>query len=78
MEWVMPIASHLLPSEPHTDGPMPGVSEGPITTAPAPSPSRKEMVRSVLSMTSESFSAPTTRTYSAVPERTSASAWAMP
>ena len=42
----MPMASHLLPSEPHTDGPMPGVSDGPMTTAPAPSPSRKEMVRS--------------------------------
>ena len=26
----MPIASHLLPSEPQTEGPMPGVSEGPI------------------------------------------------
>ena len=78
MEWVMPMASHLLPSEPQTDGPMPGVSEGPMTTAPAPSPSRKEMVRSVLSMTSESFSAPTTRTYWAAPERTRASAWATP
>ena len=44
----MPMASHLLPSEPHTVGPMPGVSVGPMTTAPAPSPSRKEMVRSVV------------------------------
>ena len=33
-----------------------------MTTAPAPSPSRKEMERSLLSMTSESFSTPMTST----------------
>jgi hypothetical protein len=32
-----------------------------MTTAPAPSPSRKEIVRSSDAITSESFSAPTTR-----------------
>ena len=58
----MPMVSHLLPSEPHTEGLMPGSSEGPMITAPAPSPSRKEMVRSWLSMTSESFSTPITKT----------------
>src|SRR5687768_18201817 len=55
-ERVIPMASHLLPSDPQTEGAIPGVSEGPMTTAPAPSPSRKEMVRSRLSMTSDSFS----------------------
>ncbi len=53
----MPTASAFEPSEPHTVGPMPGVSLGPITTAPAPSPSRNEMLRSVGSTTSLSFSA---------------------
>ena len=54
----MPTASAFEPSEPQTVRAMPGVSLGPITTAPAPSPSRNEMLRSVGSTTSESFSAP--------------------
>ena len=33
MERVMPIASHLLPSDPQTEGAIPGVSEGPTTAA---------------------------------------------
>ncbi len=74
----MRMASHLEPSEPHTEGPMPGTSDGPITTAPAPSPSRKEMERSWLSMTSESFSTPITSTLVESPERTRESAWATP
>ena len=56
----MPTASALDPSEPHTVAEMPGVSLGPITTAPAPSPSRNEMLRSAGSTMSESFSAPIT------------------
>ncbi len=75
---VMPTASQLEPSEPHTVGEMPGVSLGPTIAAPAPSPSRNEMERSVGSTMSDSFSAPTTRTYSARPDRMKESACAMP
>ena len=39
--------SHCAPSEPQTVGPMPGVSDGPITTAPAPSPKMKAVPRSL-------------------------------
>jgi len=60
--WFMPTASALDPSEPQTVGPMPGVSLGPMIAAPAPSPSRNEIVRSVGSTMSLSFSAPTTAT----------------
>ena len=58
----MPTASHLDPSEPHWVGPIPTISLGPTTAAPAPSPSRKEILRSVGSTMSLSFSAPTTKT----------------
>jgi hypothetical protein len=44
-ECVCRMAWAWLPSEPQMVGPMPGVSDGPMTTAPAPSPSRNEMVR---------------------------------
>lgn len=74
--WFMPTASALEPSEPpQTAREMPGVSLGPMTAAPAPSPRRNEMLRSVGSTTSESFSAPITRAYRATPVRMSASAW---
>ena len=43
----MPTASHLEPSEPQTVAEMPGSSAGPTTAAPAPSPSRNEIERSV-------------------------------
>src|SRR5699024_11168435 len=77
-EWVWPIAAALEPSEPQIVGPMPGVSDGPTTAAPAPSPRRKEMERSVGSMKSLIFSAPMTRTWRAEPDRTRASAWLIP
>ncbi len=63
--------------EPHTVGPMAGSSDGPMTIAPAASPSRNEIDRSVGSTKSLIFSAPTTRTCPLCPERTSASAWAI-
>ena len=50
----------ILVVEPQMVFEIPGNSLGPMTTAPAPSPSRNEMVRSVGSTTSESFSAPMT------------------
>jgi hypothetical protein len=56
----MPTAAAFEPSEPQTGAAMPGNSLGPMTTAPAPSPRRKEMERSVGSTTSDSFSAPMT------------------
>jgi hypothetical protein len=74
----MPTASHLEPSEPQTVAETPGSSLGPSTAAPAPSPSRNEIERSFGCTYCESFSAPTTSTYVAVPLRMSASAWAMP
>ncbi len=70
------MASHCPPSLPHTVGPMPGTSEGPTTTAPAPSAKRKAVERSVRSVKSVSFSAPTTSTWRAVPPRTRSLAWA--
>ena len=39
----MPTAPHFDPSEPQTVGEMPGVSLGPTTAAPAPSPSKNEI-----------------------------------
>src|SRR6476661_5883758 len=42
--WLM--ASRCVPSEPQTVGPMPGVSLGPMTQAPAPSPKMKALPRS--------------------------------
>lgn len=74
----MPMASHFEPSEPQMVGAMPGKSLGPITAAPAPSPSRNEIERSVGSTTSLSFSAPTTSTWSASPDLMNESAWAIP
>ncbi len=58
--WVM--VSDLSPSEPHTIGPIAGSSDGPTTTAPAPSPNRKAVARSCLSVRSLSRSTPMTRT----------------
>ena len=72
------MVSHLEPSEPHTVGPIPGKSEGPTIAAPAPSPKMKAEPRSVLSVKSDSFSTPTTRTNSALPPRTMSLASAMP
>ncbi len=43
---VWEMTSHCAPSLPHMVGPIPGVSDGPMTTAPAPSPNRKAVPRS--------------------------------
>ncbi len=67
-EWVWVMRFARPPSEPQIVGPMPGVSDGPTTTAPAPSPSRKLMERSVGSMKSLIFSAPMTSTCLASPD----------
>src|SRR5215218_2376949 len=72
------IASHCSPSEPQTVGPMPGTSDGPITTAPAPSPKMNAVPRSSRSVKSDSFSTPTTSTYSALPPVTMSPASATP
>ena len=58
--WFMPTAPAFEPSEPQIVRAIPGKSLGPMTTAPAPSPRRNEIERSVGSTTSESFSAPMT------------------
>src|SRR6478735_8780549 len=70
------MACHWAPSEPQMVGPMPGVSEGPTTAAP--SPSMNAVPRSSQSVKSESFSTPTTRTYSAEPPRIMSLASEMP
>jgi len=54
------------------------VSEGPITTAPAPSPKMKAVPRSWMSVRSDSRSTPTTSTYSAEPAFTMSEACATP
>ena len=41
------IVFHCAPSEPQIVGPMPGVSDGPTTAAPAPSPKMNAEPRSV-------------------------------
>ena len=65
-----------------TTGPMPGVSLGPTTAAPAPSAKMNAVPRSVESVMSESLSTPITRTWPAPPPRTiwsaSASPWQKP
>jgi hypothetical protein len=70
------------PSDPHTTGPMPGVSDGPSTAAPEPSPKMKAMLRSVGSMIEVNRSVPITSTYSALPPRImsepSATPWQKP
>lgn len=78
IELVIRMDSQFSPPSPQIVGPTSGVSEAVSTAAPAPSPSRNEIVRSVGSTKSESFSAPTTRTVRAVPERIRASAWPIP
>lgn len=77
-EPVIRMVFQLSPSLPQTVGPIIGTSLAPTTAAPAPSPSRKEMVRSVGETKSESFSAPITSTLRALPERIRESAWPMP
>src|SRR5690625_2070460 len=77
-EPVSRMVSQLCPSLPHTVGPTLGSWLAPTTAAPAPSPSRNEMERSVGETKSESFSAPITSTLRALPERIRASAWPIP
>ncbi|CAM5357079.1 hypothetical protein SALBM135S_08357 [Streptomyces alboniger] len=69
-EMVCLIVSDLSPSEPQTVGPILGSLEGPTITAPAPSPKRKAVARSLRSVRSLSRSTPMTRTYSAEPSVT--------
>ena len=68
--------------EPHTTGPIPGSSAALTTAAPAPSPNRTQVERSVQSVTSDSFSAPMTIALRAAPARiawsTVASAYGKP
>ena len=49
---------------------MPGSSAGPTMAAPAPSPKMNAEPRSVMSVKSDSFSTPMTRTNLALPPRT--------
>ena len=72
------IRSNCSPSEPHTTGPMPGVSLGPTTAAPAPSAKMKAVPRSVRSRMSVRRSTPMTRTCLALPARTKSEASEMP
>ena len=61
------IRSNCSPSEPQTTGPMPGVSLGPTTAAPAPSAKMKAVPRSWRSVMSVSRSTPITSTCLALP-----------
>ena len=61
------MASRLSASDPHTTGPIPGVSDAPITTAPAPSAKINAVARSSGFVKSEIFSTPMTRTFFEVP-----------
>ena len=72
------IASVCSPSDPQTTGPMAGTSDGPSTTAPAPSPKMNAMLRSVGSVRSDSFSTPTSSTLVALPPRIRSCAMARP
>ena len=72
------MAFHCAPSDPQTVGPMAGVSDGPTTAAPAPSPKMKADPRSFRSVKSDSFSTPITRTWRALPPRTMSLARVMP
>ncbi|AZG45144.1 hypothetical protein D7316_01738 [Gordonia insulae] len=69
MSQFCPMASAFSPSLPQTVGEMPFSSLGPTTTAPAPSPKMKAVLRSVGSITTDIVSTPTTSTYSADPAR---------
>src|SRR6478672_4968110 len=70
--------SNCSPSEPQTTGPMPGVSLGPTTAAPAPSAKMNAVPRSPTSVRSESRSTPITRAWPALPARTRSAASATP
>ena len=66
----MLMASFCPPSAPQTVGPIAGTSDGPMTTAPAPSAKRNAVLRSWGSIQSVSFSTPITTTYVELPLRT--------
>src|SRR6476469_1941286 len=70
--------SNCSPSEPQTTGPMPGVSLGPTTAAPAPSAKMNAVPRSVRSVRSERRSTQMTRTCPALPARRERAAMATP
>ena len=70
--------SAAVPSAPRTVPSIPGVSDACTITAPAPSPNRIEVVRSVKSRILLKISAPTVRTVSAIPAWTKAVALARP
>ena len=78
--WVMTWACE--PSEPQAVGPIPAVSDGPTTTAPAPSAKMNAVPRSVGSMKRLSCSTPMTSTWLSAPARTidaaRLSAWQKP
>lgn len=69
-------------TEPHRTGPMPGSSQASTTAAPAPSPVRTQVVRSVQSVISVILSAPMTSARVAAPARIAwsavARAWVKP
>ena len=64
--------SVAVPSAPSVDPITPGSAEGRSTTAPAPSPKRMQVLRSVMSRTLDNTSAPSTSTVSADPDSTNA------
>ena len=72
------IRSNCSPSEPQTTGAMPEDSDGPTTTAPAPSAKMNAVPRSFMSVMSESRSTPITMTCFALPARTMSEARATP
>ncbi|CAB4789586.1 unannotated protein [freshwater metagenome] len=72
------MASRESASDPHTVGPIPGCSDGPTMTAPAPSAKINAVARSSGSVKSLNFSTPTTRTCFEVPLRTKSLAMPRP
>ena len=74
---VWPISEACSPSEPQTTGPMPAVSLGPMTAAPAPSAKMNAVDRSCLSVMSDSRSTPMISTYFDAPLRMNESAIAV-
>ncbi len=70
--------SAAVPSAPRTVPSIPGRSDACTITAPAPSPNRIEVVRSVKSRIRLKISAPASRTVSAIPAWTNAVALASP
>jgi hypothetical protein len=76
--WICRMKSYFEPSEPQTMGPMPSLSDGPTTAAPAPSAKMNAVPRSVGSVMSDSRSTPITSTYFALPERTMSAAIPIP